>query len=99
MLFDWIFQRTALHRNHSVLLIIKAGVFPQTELDPSLFNPAHERLRDDTDLLRKDTVEMAFIIYESEKWDAKDREVFSNTAVLLLGGGTHTYMFWITHTQ
>lgn len=50
-----------------MLLIINAGVFPQTKLDPSLVNPAHERVRDDTDLLRKDTVETAFIIYEKNE--------------------------------
>ncbi len=40
--------------------------FPQPKLDPSLFNPAHERLSDDKYLLRKDTVEIAFIIYGSD---------------------------------
>lgn len=91
-------QSTAL----KPLLIINAGVFPQTELDPSLFNPAHERLCDDMDLLCKDTVEIAFIIYESEKRDANDREVFCMTAAFLwwgVGGGTHTWMFWTHHTH
>lgn len=39
--------------------------FPKPTLDPSLFNPAHESLCGDPYLLRKDTVEIAFIIYGS----------------------------------
>lgn len=41
--------------------------FPKPKPDPSLFNPAHERLCDDKYLLRKGTVEMAFIIYGSDR--------------------------------
>lgn len=54
-----------LHGNPTVQFI-NATAYPQPKLDPSLFNPAHERLCDDTYLLRKETVQIALVIYGSD---------------------------------
>lgn len=51
----------------TVCSLLMLRYFPKPKLDPSLFNPAHERLCDDKYLLRKATVEIAFIIYGSDR--------------------------------
>lgn len=66
-LFWRMFQCGALHRNQRVCSLLMLQYFPKPKLDHSLFNPAHESCCDSVEyLLRKDTVELTFIIYGSD---------------------------------